>query len=357
MSTVGLALWDEKGQRDLVKDLRSLIAIIKKEQKKMVAKSYNLDLLAGLELQVEGIYSSSNPGDSAKWPSLDYNQDDFLGHFFNKLKLLTVHAPCSGKNIASFDDAERRWSIDETNHAMDFTYKIGGSSLILHPGSVLSWGDFTKDRRNQTEDKFYESFKDLAKHYFEKGYDGRNPEGKSLSLGIENMDPPHLIMTRREHERVFNRCLDIMLDSSGGRSRDEIMDKSLKMRVDFSHYWNSHITLKENPDKGFVEGYSEIVCNDVIKYMENLVRENYRKIEGFHMAGCYNNTTRRSRITHGAIMPIPRIYSRDELNLERVLNIPGVLDKNIILEVFIGDFKSLIFSHQNVIDYIKSRRK
>ncbi len=356
MVNVGLAIWDDHGKRDLVKDLRSLIAIIKKEQRKVKGNSCRIDLLSGLELQVEGKYQGSSNGDGATWPSLSYDQDDFLGHFFNRLKLLTVHAPCSGKNIISTSESERKWSIEETKKAMDFTYKIGGSSLVLHPGSVNYWSDLSKPRREQDEERFYDSFRELARHYFEKGYNRPHLRGK-MSLGIENMDPPHLIMTRKEHERVFKRCLEIMVEESKGQSKEEIYDGSLKMRVDFSHYWNSHITLKENPDKNFVEGYDEITKGDIINYFANLIRDNYSAIEGFHMGGCYNNSQRRSRITHGPIMQISRVYDWNELNFEKVLNLPGVLEKNLILEVFGVDFKTLIFSHQNVLDYVSQRER
>ena len=67
MGTVGLALWDDHGKRDLAQDLKGLIEIIKKEQRKIAENSGNMNLLTGLELQIEGKYSGGTQDDSANY--------------------------------------------------------------------------------------------------------------------------------------------------------------------------------------------------------------------------------------------------------------------------------------------------
>ena len=351
----GIAIWDDEGRRDLVKylsDLKSILYDSSPEKGKSPEKA--LDPILALELQIEGIYDHHKANNNfAQWQNLDFGPEGFLGKFFDKLKWLAVHAPCRmNRNICALDENVRRWSVDETCRALDFSYKIGAKGLVLHAGRVDYWGDFNKETRDKMEASFYKSFKEISEHYITRRYAGNNVEGKGLDLLIENLEVPNLISTRTEHERAYITCAQILSDVIDKKRGPHEVQNGVRMLVDFSHYWNVHITLKNNKDKSFVPGYDEIVNTNIIDYIKNVFYNNSQKIDACHMGGCYNTNP---RVTHGVISPIARHYEFNELNLNDILSVPQILEKPIILEVFNVDPKMLIFSHQNVMNFMKSK--
>ena len=351
----GIAIWDEEGRRDLVKYLSDLKKVIyESSSDRGKSPEHSLDPLIALELQVEGVYDHHKANNNfAQWQNLDYHPDSFLGKFFQKLKWLAVHAPCRmNRNLCSLDEGVRKWSVDETCRALDFAYKIRAGGLILHAGRIDKWEDFTKDRREAMENAFYQSFKELADHYISRQYAGNNIEKKGLDLLIENLEVPNLIATRVEHERAFHTCSKILSDVIDEKRGPHEVQYGMRMLVDFSHYWNVHITLKDHKDKSFIPGYDEIVNTGIVDYIRKVFHSNYQMIDACHMGGCYNTNP---RITHGMINPIARDYQICELNLQSILSTDKILEKPIILEVFNVDPKTLIFSHQNVINFMRSK--
>jgi len=346
MKTVGIAIWDSSGGRELAEYLTALVSQRKKIDKK-TGKETHADPITALELQVEGIYDHHCNENRANWHLLDY-KSGFLGEFFSQLSYLSVHAPTRGRNIASLEEGHRAWSVGETKKAMDFAQRINANSFIIHAGRVDNWEDFQPDLRVRNEETFYRSFKELAEHYAKKR--------PGFNILVENLEAPHLSATSSEHERAYNLCSKILAEAMEEHGVG-FSSSGIKMLVDFSHYWNSHITLKENPSKGFVDGYADIASRDIISYLDNFLMVNHQRIGGIHMAGCYNSTL--GRMTHAPIMPIARHYDYFELNLKMVLD--QVLKHHpevpIILEVFNTDLPMVLISYQNVVEYFEDNEK
>ena len=84
----------------------------------------------------------------------------------------SIHAPYQAINLASFDDAERRNSVDQVADTMRFLAKLGGRTVVVHPSGrplTPSPGFYTLENIGMATENAHRSISELVRVAEEEG--------------------------------------------------------------------------------------------------------------------------------------------------------------------------------------------
>ncbi len=112
---------------------------------------------AEVELIAEGVGWEEGPPDSAPFREA-LESSGLYAH--------TIHAPFQSINLASFDEAERRESVEQVRAAMRFHAEVGGRTIIVHPSGSTPSSEaplYTRENVGVATERAHQSISELVR--------------------------------------------------------------------------------------------------------------------------------------------------------------------------------------------------